>query len=122
MVPGSKKKFKDSRTAVHIDVITAGECPGDGQVKPVVFPNPAEVSEVIDGVRVARLVTLVELKLASGISAPHRVSDLGDVQRLIEVLELPADLASALNPYVRETYQRLWDGCRGRKTPTQRAR
>ena len=110
LFPGARKKFKDTRTGVSIDILTAGEYPGDGEVKPVVFPDPAHVFEVIDGVRVARLVTLIELKLASGMTAPNRLSDLGDVQRLIEILKLPEDLAESLNPYVRDTYKRLWEG------------
>ena len=79
-------------------------------VKPVAFPDPAHVFEVIDGIHVARLVTLIELKLASGMTAPHRLSDLGDIQKLIEILKLPEDLAESLNPYVRETYKKLWEG------------
>jgi hypothetical protein len=50
----------------------------------------------------------VELKLASGISAPHRLKDLADVLELIRALDLPADLASRLDPYVREKYLELW--------------
>ncbi|HEV8488070.1 MAG TPA: hypothetical protein VGV87_31405 [Blastocatellia bacterium] len=110
LFPGARKKFKDTRTGVSIDIVTAGEYPGDGEVKPVAFPDPAHVFEVIDGVRVARLVTLIELKLASGMTAPHRLSDLGDVQRLIEIVKLPEDLAESLNPYVRDTYKKLWEG------------
>ena len=108
LFPGARKKFKDTRTGVTIDILTAGEYPGDGEAKPVAFPDPAQVFELIDGIRVARLVTLIELKLASGMTAPHRLSDLGDVQRLIEIVKLPEDLAESLNPYVRDTYRRLW--------------
>ena len=110
LFPGARKKFKDTRTGVSIDILTAGEYPGDGEVKPVAFPDPAQVFEVIDGIRVARLVTLIELKLASGMTAPHRLSDLSDIQRLIEIVKLPEDLAESLNPYVRDTYRRLWQG------------
>jgi len=110
LFPGARKKFKDTRTGVSIDILTAGEYPGDGEVKPVAFPDPAHVFEVIDGVHVARLVTLIELKLASGMTAPNRLSDLGDVQRLIEIVKLPEDLAESLNPYVRDTYKKLWEG------------
>ncbi len=110
LFPGARKKFKDTQTGVSIDILTAGEYPGDGEVKPVAFPDPAHVFEVIDGIRVARLVTLIELKLASGMTAPHRLSDLGDVQRLIEIVKLPENLAESLNPYVRDTYKRLSEG------------
>jgi hypothetical protein len=105
---GAKKHFRDTASSVKIEIITAGEYPGDGLPKEVVFPDPALVSEDIDGIKVVRLETLVELKLASGLSAPHRIRDLADVQQLIEVLNLPRDLASRLKPSVRDEYARLW--------------
>jgi hypothetical protein len=58
------------------------------------------------------LRTLVELKLASGISDPHRGKDITDVEEMIRILHLPADLAVELNPYVREKYQELWQKLR----------
>ena len=65
-------------------------------------------SEDIDGIKVLRLENLIELKLASGLSAAHRIRDLADVQQLIEVLNLPEDLAGRLKPSVRDEYTRLW--------------
>jgi hypothetical protein len=55
------------------------------------------------------LPKLIELKLASGISAAHRVKDLGDVQELIRVLKLDDHLANQLDPSVRGKYLELWD-------------
>jgi len=61
---------------------------------------------MIGGHNVIRLSTLVELKLASGLSAEHReLRDLADVQQLIETLDLPSD---QLDPSVRAEYKRLW--------------
>ena len=54
------------------------------------------------------LPKLVELKLASGMTAPHRLKDLADVQELIRVASLPRELADDLDPYVREKYLELW--------------
>jgi hypothetical protein len=51
---------------------------------------------------------LLELKLASGLSAPHRLRDLADVQDLIVALSLPLDLADQLDASVRDEYRRLW--------------
>jgi hypothetical protein len=56
----------------------------------------------------------VELKLASGITAPHRLRDLADVLELIRVAALPAELADELDPFVREKYLELW---RAAQTP-----
>ena len=78
--PGSKG-LRDTEHGVPIDVVLAGEYPGDGNPKPVVFPDPATAA--VRGARVALLPLprLIELKLASGMTAPHRLKDLADVHR-----------------------------------------
>jgi hypothetical protein len=106
---GARKKLRSTRNGVAIEVITAGEYPGDGKPKPVVFPDPSTAAVEISGVRVVRLEKLVELKLASGISASDRLKDLADVQELIKCRGLSRELATELNPYVREKYLELWD-------------
>lgn len=105
--PGSRG-LRDTENGVDIDVILAGGYPGDGKPKPVSFPHPAGVAE--RGMRVALLPLpkLVELKLASGMTAPHRLRDLADVQELIRAASLPRSLADALDPYVRDKYLELW--------------
>jgi hypothetical protein len=105
--PGSKG-LRDTEHGVPVDVVLTGEYPGDGLPKPVAFPDPA--SAAVRGERVALLPLprLIELKLASGISAPHRLKDLADVLETIRALKLPAELVEELNPYVREKYQELW--------------
>jgi hypothetical protein len=110
--PGARKRFRDTSTRVEIDLIVTGEYPGDGKPKPVSFPDPAEASVEIDGIRILKLEKLVELKLASGMTAPHRLRDLADVQELIKVRPLDADFAQQLNPYVREKYLELWEAVR----------
>ena len=106
--PGSRG-LRDTQAGVDIDVVLAGEYPGDGKPKPVVFPDPAEAA--VRGRRVALLplARLIELKLASGISAPHRLKDLADVLELIRVLALPRELGAALDAYVRAKYGELWE-------------
>lgn len=105
---GARKRLRATRGGVPVEVIVAGEYPGDGRPKPVSFPNPAAASVEIDGVRVVTLEKLIELKLASGMTAPDRLKDLADVQELIKARGLSADFAEELNPYVREEYLRLW--------------
>ncbi len=108
--PGARKHFRDTATGVKIEVVTSGEYPGDGKPKPVVFPAPEDASFEADGIRVIKLERIIELKLASGLSAEHRtLRDLADVQMLIEALHLPAELADRLDPSVRGEYNRLWD-------------
>jgi hypothetical protein len=107
---GARKRLRAARGGVPVEVIVAGEFPGDGRPKPVSFPEPATASVEIDGVRVVTLERLVELKLASGMTAPDRLKDLADVQELIKARSLGADFAEGLNPYVREQYMRLLEG------------
>jgi hypothetical protein len=76
--------------------------------KPVRFPHPREASIEIGGIRVITLERLVELKLASGMTAAHRLRDLADVQDLIRELGLPAEFAEKLDESVRPVYQKLW--------------
>lgn len=109
--PGAEKTFRDTTSGVRIDIVTAGEYPGDGLPKPVVFPDPAQpgMAENKEGLQVVTLEKLIELKLASGMSAPHRLRDLADVQDLIGRLHLPLSLADWLDAWVRATYRDLWD-------------
>jgi hypothetical protein len=109
LFPGAKKQFRDTETGVEIDIITEGEYPGDGKPKPVSFPAPIEAAIEMDGIRIVTLEKLVELKLASGMSAPHRLRDLADVQELIKLRELGADFADRLDSLVRAKYKELWD-------------
>lgn len=105
--PGSRG-LRDTEAGVTIDVLLAGEYPGDGRPKPVVFPDPARAA--VRGRRVALLPlpTLIELKLASGMSAPHRLKDLADVLELIRQLSLPREMADSLDDSVRGKFDELW--------------
>ena len=73
------------------------------------FPNPSDFVVVIDGVNTISLEKLIELKLASGISAGDRLKDLADVQELIKLKGLNAEFADRLNKYVRAKYIELYD-------------
>ena len=106
------KNLRDTATGVRIEFLVAGQFPGDGKPKPVAFPDPASVGVVLNGIRYLRLDKLVELKLASGLTNPLRAKDLGDVQELIRHLNPPRDLASQLDPSVRDAYLAFWDGIR----------
>ena len=105
--PGSRG-LRDPEHGVDIDVVLAGTYPGDGQPKPVAFPDPATTAARGARVALLPLPTLVELKLASGMTAPHRLKDLADVLEVIRALKLSAGFSADLNPYVREKYLELW--------------
>jgi hypothetical protein len=106
-VPGTGKLL-DSELDVHIDVLSTGRFPGDDKPKPIAFPDPALVA--IRGAPFALLPVerWIELKLASGMVAAHRLKDLADVQELIRAARLPEAMADALDPWVREKFLELW--------------
>lgn len=109
LFPGARKHFRDAETGVKVEVITTGEYPGDGKPKPVVFPEPKDVTVELAKFRVVRIESLIELKLASGLTAEHRkLRDLADVQQLIEILNLAPELSQRLDASVRDEYLRLW--------------
>jgi hypothetical protein len=102
------KGLRDTENGVTIDVVLAGEYPGDGLPKPVVFPDPATTAVRGERIALLPLAKLLELKLASGMSAPHRLKDLADVIEVVRILRLPEDLSGELDPSVREKYRELW--------------
>lgn len=105
---GATKSFIDAETRVKVEALITGEYPGDGKPKPVAFPNPETVSVEREGYHLITLEKLIELKLASGMTAPHRLRDLADVQDLISILDLDLELAEQLDNSVRDEYRRLW--------------
>ncbi len=107
--PGARKSFRDTESGVRIEVLTTGGFPGDGKPKPITFPDPAERAIAGEEFHYVPLETLIELKLASGLSAPHRGRDIVDVQDLIQHAKLPRDLAERIDPSVRDEYTRLWE-------------
>lgn len=107
---GARKKFRSTERNVPIEIITAGEYPGDGRPKPICFPEPDESFVVINGIKTVTLETLINLKLASGMTDPGRLKDLADVQELIKIKGLEADFAEKLNPFVREKFLELHRG------------
>jgi len=110
--PGERKRLRSTTDNVSIEVMTTGEYPGDGKPKPVRMPAPAEASTEIDGIRFVTLEKLIQLKLASGISAADRLKDLADVQELIKIRKLDAGFAANLDPYVRAKYLELEEAVR----------
>ncbi len=105
--PGGKA-VRDTINKVKIDFLIAGDFPGDGKPKPVAFPTPRAAGVQGGSYRVVSLPCLVEMKLASGMTAPHRLHDLADVLRLIRAARIPQAFGDQLHPYVREKFLELW--------------
>lgn len=106
-IPGGRG-LRDAVAGVDVDVVLTGDFPGDGRPKAVAFPDPGETAVRGERVSLLPLAKLIELKLASGISAPHRLRDLADVLELIRILKLPRDTAESLDPSVRAKFDELW--------------
>lgn len=109
---GARKKFRTTAENVPVEIIVSGEYPGDGLPKPVVFPEPNAAAVEIDGIHTISLEKLIELKLASGLSAKDRLKDLADVQELIKIKSLDSDLAEELDTSVRDKFLELLEGVR----------
>jgi hypothetical protein len=103
------KGLRDAENNVTIDVLLAGDYPGDGTPKAVRFPDPELVAVRGQHGAFLPLARLVELKLASGISAPHRLKDLADVLELVRAANVPRALEEELDASVRPKFVELWE-------------
>jgi len=106
-VAPESRSLRDVETGVRIEFVVTGEFPGDGKPKPIAFPEPETGVETREGIKVIALRSLIELKLASGMTAKARLQDLADVQRLIQQHHLTSDFAKQLHPYVRRKFLEL---------------
>lgn len=106
------KNLRDTEHNIKIEFLLSRDFPGDGRPKPVAFPEPGAAAVERGGIKFLALPTLVELKLASGMTSLDRLKDLTDVQELIKIRGLPRDFGEQLHPYVREKYAELWQSTR----------
>lgn len=120
---GARRSWRDTLARADVNVRATGEFPGDGCPKPVSFPDvsgaegtewvgvdaTADGTEGVVRVRVLALVPLVQVKLASAASAPHRRKDAADVGALIVANALPREFACELDVPVRELFLQLWE-------------
>lgn len=100
--------MRDAERKVPIDVLLSGGIPGDGTPHGVVFPEPDESVVELKGRLYLSLAKLIELKLASGLSAPDRPRDFDDVIQLVRANELGEHFAGTMHPYVQPKYRELW--------------
>lgn len=107
-VPGTGKLL-DSENGVHIDVLSTGRFPGDDKPKPIAFPDPRTMAIRGGPFALLPVERWIELKLASGMVAAHRLKDLADVQELIRIAGFPRTMGDDLDPWVRERFFTLWD-------------
>ena len=55
------------------------------------------------------------------MTSPGRLKDLGDVQKLIRILNLDTLFSEKVNPYVREKYIEMWQGVKTEQNNSQRS-
>jgi hypothetical protein len=113
----NSKHLRDTQNRVRIEFLVSGQYPGDGKPKSIPFPDPAAASTEIDGIQYLSLPALVDLKLASGMTNPGRVKDIGDVQEIIRARKLPREFSLQVHPYVREKFLELWQAVQDTPTP-----
>ena len=111
------KNLRDTELGVKIEFLITGGFPGDGKPKPVSFPDPATVAIELEGRKYIPLTTLIELKLASGMTNSNRLKDLADVQEVIKALSLPVEFVDQLHPYVRDKFRELWSPAETGESP-----
>ena len=103
------KNFRDAVTGTPVDALLSGGYPGDGKPKPIVFPDPSEVELAYGGRRpYLTLRQIIEMKIASGLTAPQRPRDFDDVIQLIRCNRLDEAFADRIQPYVAEKFRELW--------------
>lgn len=97
--PGRPRRFLDRRHQITFDILVTGLFPGSGKPGPIAFPDPDEVSEVIQSIRVVKLPTLIQLKLAA-----RRYTDFGDVVNLIRANNLDESFLPNLHSSVHQDF------------------
>jgi len=98
-IAGGPRRFADKVNGKTVDMLVAGLFPGSGKPGPIVYPDPAKVSEEIDKLHVVNLLTLITLKLAA-----RRHQDFADVVNLIEVHGLDETFGTRLHTTLRQDF------------------
>ena len=116
---GASRSFRTSAENMAVEVRTAGEYPGDGLPKPVSFPDPKSDYVVIEGVKTLSLEKLVDLKLASGMTAADRLKDLagGENRNLFDYISERVEIVKKRNgSFTITTQERVIKEVKGRVT------
>jgi hypothetical protein len=100
--------LRDDEYDVKIKLFVTAPRAASGKLEVIELPWLEEASTLIDGIRCLQLLRLVELKLVIGMRGPRYLKELGDVQQLIETLDLREDFVSHLPPLMQEKYKELW--------------
>ncbi len=74
------------------------------------FPKPANIT-ILNKLnnKILSIEKLIEYKLTSGIYGESRLSDFGDVQKLIKFNNLQKDLAKDFKKEIKNKYKEIWE-------------
>ena len=107
-VPRHNRRFVDRSSGVTVHMMLSGHYPGRTSPRPIAFPDPDQVSEEINRLRVLTLLQLIQLKLAD-----QHYSALGDVVSLIRVHQLNESFLTHLHPSVHNDFISCLEEVRG---------
>lgn len=93
------RRFVDKTNNVTFDILLTGMFPGTGKPGPIAYPDPAQVSVVMENIRVVDLATLIQMKLAA-----RRYYDFGDVVHLMRVHDLDESFLAKLHACVHQDF------------------
>jgi hypothetical protein len=107
------REFRD-HAGVPLHLLVAGERAGKGSEVRLPDPGDGRVVETREGLPIAVLARLIEMKLACGEGNIRRThKDFADVVELIAGCGLGGEFAAGLHKAVRKTYRQLVKNARG---------
>jgi hypothetical protein len=101
------RRFTDRANDITVDVLVTGLFPGSGKPGPISYPNPSDVAQTLEKIRVVDLTTLIQMKLAA-----RRYQDFADVVSLIRANRLDDSFTQRLHPSIRSDYIECLDEMR----------
>lgn len=96
---------------VRLHLLFTGRPEGIDWATAITFPDPGDIKAAgeIDGFPTVRLLQLLQMKLACGLSNPRRPQDIADALRLMELHKLDKRYAGRLHPLLRAEFKKLVD-------------
>jgi hypothetical protein len=107
------REYRD-RSGVPLQLLVSGERAGKGSEVLLPDPSDPDAFDIIEGLPVATLARVIEMKVACGAGDLRRThKDFADVVELIAGHDLGPEFAARLHKAVRKTFRRLVKNARG---------
>jgi hypothetical protein len=101
------RRFVDIETGVTVRFFLGGSRAGSVGATTILYPPPANVRELDDGLYFVNLATLLTTKLARGWEEMPLSRDIADVQEIIKSLCLTECVAAELHAAVRPAFMSI---------------